>query len=242
MMSKFAGFLALYLLFGCSTDKLNDISVSESSLANKEVVLDNVIACAASNENDDLVSVFLYPRPGATNIRYYETTDTRLDKNDFDNYTLVDFPLVDVFNGYLKKFEVPANKEKWAIVSFDEAGLTHVSNPIRLKQETKPTEYLPQNVSINASSNMPIFSWTDGTYDDTVIYFQVVSDQLGNLISGTYTIEKNFQFYKLDNVVLNITKSTPENLNRNQPYKFTMLAVSEDNWVNLFTEVDFTIE
>ena len=120
--------------------------------------------------------------------------------------------------------------------------MTHLSNPIRLKQITKPTEYLPQNVSIDASTNMPIFSWVDGQFDDTKIYFEVLTNANNDFISGTYTFEKIFQYYKLDNVVLNITPGTPETLVQNTAYNFSMLAVSEDNWVNLFTEVEFNLE
>lgn len=243
-MHKFCSLIIAFLiLVSCSTDQVNNEELTlDNTLASKEVVLDNVIACAALNENDDLISVFLFPRPGVTNIQYYETENSAVDKNDFTNYTPLDLLLADVFNGFLKKFEVASSEEKWVIVSFDEAGKTHLSNPIRLKQKTKPTEYLPQNVLIDASSNMPIFSWVDGKFDDTKIYFEVLTDSENNFLSGTYTFEKTFQYYKLDNVVLNITKGTPPTLMQNETYNFLMLAVSEDNWVNLFTEVEFSLE
>lgn len=235
--------IAFLILVSCSTDQVNNEELTlDNTLASKEVVLDNVIACAALNENNDLISVFLFPRPGVTNIQYFETENSTVDKNDFTNYTSLDFPLIDVFNGFLKKFEVASSEEKWVIVSFDEEGKTHLSNPIRLKQKTKPTEYLPQNVSVDASSNMPVFSWIDGRFDDTKIYFEVLTDSDNNFLSGTYTFEKTFQYYKLNNVVLNITKGTPPTLMQNETYNFSMLAVSEDNWVNLFTEVEFSLE
>lgn len=235
--------IAFLILVSCSTDQVNNEELTlDNTLASKEVVLDNVIACAALNENNDLISVFLFPRPGVTNIQYFETENSTVDKNDFTNYTSLDFPLIDVFNGFLKKFEVASSEEKWVIVSFDEEGKTHLSNPIRLKQKTKPTEYLPQNVSVDASSNMPVFSWIDGRFDDTKIYFEVLTDNDNDFLSGTYTFEKTFQYYKLNNVVLNITKGTPPTLMQNETYNFSMLAVSEDNWVNLFTEVEFSLE
>jgi len=140
------------------------------------------------------------------------------------------------------KLKIVRLEEKWVIISFEEDGMTHLSNPIRLKQITKPTEYLPQNVSIDASTNMPTFSWVDGQFDDTKIYFEVLTNANNDFISGTYTFEKFFQYYKLDNVVLNITSGTPETLVQNTVYNFSMLAVSEDNWVNLFTEVEFSLD
>ena len=229
------------LLLGCSTDaNQEDVNILENSLASKEVVLDNVIACAALNQNDDNISVFFYPRPGVTNIQYFETQNTDVDKNDFENYSVVIKPLVNVFNGYLRKFEVSAFEEKWAIIAFDENGKTHLSNPIRLKQFAKPTEYLPQNISVIEPTSTPVFTWNDGRYDDTEIYFQVISDVRNNLISGTYTFEKTFQFYNLDNVVLNITKGTPDDLQKGNDYAVTLMAVSEDNWVNMIAVKQFT--
>ena len=239
-------FLLIILIgLGCSTDKEQDLSLTlDDSLVGKQIELDNVIACAASNENDNLVSVFFYPRDGATNITYYETVDSKVDKNIFENYYPLEPPMFDVFNGYLRKFEVSVSEEKWVVVAFDENGKTHLSNPIRLKQDTKPTEYLPQNISIdttNMNATMPTFSWKDGSYTDSKIYFQVVSDDQNNLLSGTYTFEKMFQYYELENVVLNITIGTPTALKNGTSYGFTLLAVSEDNWVNLFSEIDFEV-
>lgn len=233
--------LLLFLsCMSCSTDQLDQNGTLQDALRDREPVLDNVIACAASNENDDLVSVFLYPRDGASDLKYFESLNADIDKNNFEEYVRGEAPLVDVFNGYLKKFEVSVSDEKWVIVSFEEDGETHLSNPIRLKQQTKPTEYLPQNVTIDTTdASMPRFTWHDGSYSDTKIYFEVVSDANNDLLSGTYTLERQFQYYDLDNVVLNITKGTPSPLKEAESHKFTLLGVSEDNWVNLWAEVDF---
>lgn len=239
-MIRILPFIIVVLIMSCSTDGLDEEVTLDSSLVSKEVVIDNVIACAASNKNDNSISVYFYPRPGASNFQYFETEDTDADKDNFDEYVPVIHSLEDIFNGYLKKFDLSSEQEKWVIVSFDEGGKTHLSNPIRLKQLTKPTEYLPQNILIDASSTMPNFSWQDGSYTDTKIYFQVVSDVQNNLISGTYTFERMFQYYRLDNVVLNITKDIPEVLKANTSYNFTLLSVSEDNWVNMFAETPFT--
>ena len=88
----------------------------------------------------------------------------------------------------------------------------------------------------------PIFEWEDGRFDDTVIYFQAVLTENNDLLSSTYTFDKNFQYYNLDNVVLNITEVEPPSLEENINYGFTLLAVSEDNWVNLFSEIVFSVE
>ncbi|MFS4494345.1 hypothetical protein [Maribacter sp. 2308TA10-17] len=242
-MFRFCPPIIALLILSCSTDAENILAPTlDSTLSSKQIILDNVIACAASNADDDLISVFFYPRPNTTNFRYFETQDENVDKNDFENYVPVEFPIRDVFNGFLKKFEVSSTNEKWVIVAFDEDGKTNLSNPIRLKQNKRPTQYISQNVSIDASTNMPNFIWEDGRYTDTKIYFHVVSDITNKLLSGTYTFEKNFQYYNLDNVVLNVTQGIPPTLMSGASYNFTLLGVSEDNWVNLFSEKTFAVQ
>ena len=241
-------FSVLLLVFlSCSSDDggatILEGSRLDEMLAEREVVLANVIACAASNVDPTKVSVFLYPRPNASNIRYYETVSAEDDKDDFSNYSLREPPLFDVFNGFLLRYEVEPEREKWVIVTFEEGGMVHVSNPIRLKQLSGPTEYLSDNVIVDFSEgNMPQFTWVDGRITDSIIYFHVISDAENELLSGTYTLERQFQYYKLENVVLNITEETPPTLTMDTTYTFTLLAVSEDNWVNLFSEVPFIIE
>ncbi len=228
--------LMVWFIVGCSTDKIESEASLAGTLADNQFVVDNVIACAASNENSELVSVFFYPRPGAKNPQCFESSDD--DKNNFKNYSKIDAPIFDVFNGYLMKFETFFDEEKWVIVTFEEAGKIHLSNPIRLKYFSKSTEYLADNSTINA----PMFSWQDGSYSDTAIYFQVISDEQNNLLSGTYTYDKFFTFYELDNVVLNITQKKPTSMVNGDTYNYTLMAVSEDNWVNMISSKPFVVE
>lgn len=237
-------------LINCSkgANQLTDSDIQESTLAmvlkGNEIALSNVIACAGSNPIASEVRVYLYPRPGATNIRYFETESIEVNSNDFENYKELKPPIDHLFNGYLQFFEVSPATERWVIISFEEEGVINLSNPIRFKHLTQATEYLPENVSISNAqqSNMPEFSWTDSTFEDAIIYFHVVSNIQNDLLSGTYTQERNFQYYVLDNVVLNITIEEPPALELNVPYNFTLLAVTEDNWVNLFAKVPFELE
>jgi len=84
-MSRFCSLILLFFSISCSTDAENILSPTlDTTLASKEVVVDNVIACAASNASDELISVFFYPRPNTSNFRYYETESVDVDKNDFD--------------------------------------------------------------------------------------------------------------------------------------------------------------
>ena len=235
--------LSTFVIYGCSVDKEIFNGTLQAALEDKEIVLDNVIACAASNEDDNRTSVFLYPRPGATNIRYFETRSLTADKNEFSEYEEFEVGPSGLFNGYLLRIETRVQEGKWVIVSFEEDEKMHLSNPIRIKKDSKPTEYLPDSVSIeNLDTTMPRFSWSDGQYDDSVIYFHVVSDAQNKLLSGTYTYDRTFQYYDTTNVVLNVTRDTPPNLEFSNEYNFTLMGVSEDNWVNLFAELPFVLE
>jgi hypothetical protein len=80
----------------------------------------------------------------------------------------------------------------------------------------------------------PKFTWVDSTSINNAIYFQVVSDANDNLISGTYTYDKHWDFYDLNNVILNIRDVNPiPSLTNTTNYNFTLMGVSVDNWVNI---------
>lgn len=241
-LSKLKYFLLFLILitYGCSEDGLINLSSLKLALDGETVVKDNVIACAASADIQGEVNVFFYPREGASSFRYFETENITADKNNFEAYTELTPDIFNVFNGKIKRFLINATQEKWVIVSFKEDGKTHICNPIRLKHITKPTEKINTLFIDGAEPTMPIFSWQDGLYTDSVIYFQVVTDSQNNFLSGTYTNNKMFQYYNLDNVVLNITTKQPPTLNKPQTYGFTLMAVSQDNWVNLLTETDYS--
>ncbi|SDX15756.1 hypothetical protein SAMN05444411_103225 [Lutibacter oricola] len=210
---------------------------------NSTLELDEVIACAASDKTNNNISyIFYYPIPGATDIQYFETTTLEVNPNDFSQYFPIDYQQEPVFNGYLERFVRDSDKEVWSIVTYITNGKLHKSNPIRLKHQTKPTEWT-SNVNIDfTESTMPKFSWEDGTIKENAIYFEVISDEDNNLLSGTYTYDKWFQYYNLSNTVLNVTRTTPPNLIVNNEYNFTLMAVSEDNWVNLVIQKTFTAE
>jgi hypothetical protein len=204
------------------------------------VAFESVIACAAGTEDSELVIVYVYPRPGATNLRLFSTASETVDPNDFENYTEMPFEGVDYFNGYLQQIEIVPSSEKWVVLSFEEAGVFQLSNPIRLKQLTQNTRYRA-NVHMNdVITGMPLFSWGNIATPDDAIYFQVVSNEQQDLLSGTYTFETTFRYYKTDNVVLDITRNTPPELQPGEAYNFTLLSVSEDNWVNVIANKPFS--
>lgn len=136
-MRRLSSLLVLFFLLSCSTE-ISDQNILDAYVASNEIVLDNVIACAASNEKDDRVSIFLYPGSRANNINYFETTNDLVDKNDLSKYTLGNSQLTNVFNGYLKKFEIESIQDKWVIVPFEEDGKNTFikSNPFKTTIKT----------------------------------------------------------------------------------------------------------
>ena len=237
----------LVLLLSCNSDNETIVEQDDDGslatlVAQNTIEIDNVIACASGSENPNEIIAYVYPRPGASDIRYFETETVTVDKNDYQNYTQVLLPEGDFFNGYLKTFTQQTAVEKWVIISFRESGILHLSNPIRLKHQTQNTHFT-DIVSIDQSqTGMPLFNWEPLVQPQDAIYFQVVSDASNELLSGTYTFEPQFRYYQLGNVVLNITEETPPELISQTPYGFTVMGVSEDNWVNTLLQAAFVLE
>lgn len=244
-MNKIKCILVSLLVFtSCLEDNDDNLLVSslETYVLNRSFEMGAVIACAASDENTNAVLTFYYPEEGATNIRFYETESAEVNKDDFSNYFQIAIQSEPFFNGHLGKFTQSSSPEKWVIITFELDGEVKISNPIRIKHLTKPTVWTDE-VSINqTNSGMPIFSWQDNVVGDNAIYFQVVSDEQNNLLSGTYTYENHFQYYDTSNVVLNVTTETPPGLIIGNNYNFTLMDVSEDNWVNWVIQKTFEVQ
>ena len=211
------------------------------------VVKNELIACAASQAVNDIdyerlpVSVFFYPITGAYDFKYFECNDVNVDITDYSKFiekVLISEP---VFNGYLRRFKNKTiEQDVWGIVTYKVDKSLHICRAIRIKHYTKPTQFDPNLVTIVDSLTFPRFEWNDGNVAENAIYFQVVSDTLNNLISGTYTYEKFFKFYDLSNVVLNIRDINPfPSLQANTKYNFLVMGVTQDNWVNLIAATSF---
>lgn len=229
-----------FFIVSCSSD--NNIVMEQNLSAyveNKVFETSAVIACAASDEKTGHVLIFYYPEAGAEDIRLYETKSTDFNPDDFENYNQVFAKSEPFFNGHLGKYEQISENESWIIVTFELNNEIKISNPIRSKHITKPTLWNDDLVIIDSHSNMPIFQWEDNPVGDNAIYFQVISDSQNNLFSGTYTYENLFQYYKTDNVVLNVTTQTPPELVEKTSYNFTLMDVSTDNWVNWVIQKSF---
>jgi hypothetical protein len=244
-------FALSFLIISCSKKEADVLLIPVNTLdyyvnQNKDLERDILIACAASEKPENTnnnVSLFYYPVDGAYEFNYFEAKDGNIDPNDFTQYIkkLPEIPLP-VFGGFLMRYPFTFdNSEPLAIMTYKSDGKLHICDPIKMKQDSKPTIYASQLITIDLTSpTEPVFSWETDSDTETVIYFQVVSDSLGNLISGTYTYDKHWKFYDLSNVVLNIHDvNPPPELTPNSKCKFTLMGVSEDNWVNLVGEMEF---
>ncbi len=201
-----------------------------------------IIACAAGmpegfmGETDFPVSMFFYPVAGASNFKYYETLNDDIDPYNYSLYLPLDVSEEYVFNGYLRRFPIIENiNDRWGIVTYEVNGQVRICDPVHIKVHSQPTLWGPNSISITANGTQPMFSWVENPTHNNKIHFQVVSDTSNNLISGTYTYDNYWQFYDLSNVVLNITDSSSiPTLMNTTSYNFTLMSVTEDNWVNLF--------
>ena len=237
----------IFLILACGSEpELDERILADYIEANSALELSDLVACAGGKENGLLgtasepTDVIYYPIEGATEIRYFESENVA-DPLDFTSYIEKELDSEPLFNGYLWKFNnVPFSGERLGIVSYKTPGKIHLANPIRQKTNIKPTEVNSDLLEIIDNGVTPTFTWSDGLIDENIIYFHVVSDLDGNLISGTYTTERQFTFYDLSNVVFNITDPTiSPSLEPNTTYRFTLMGVSDDNWVNLFFEKEF---
>jgi len=252
MKKTLAFCLLVFLLHSCKKDTiiakydtsiLSDYIKSESD--NFALTL-QLIACAASTDATDPergtfpISIFYYPINGAFDIKYFEIDIAGSDQNNYENYTFKNLQHVPVFNGYLGRFKGNVSIDTWCIVTYKTSGKLHICSPIRIKHYSQPTLFAPQAITVQNSGAKPKFAWVDSTSTNNAIYFQVVSDTLDNLISGTYTYDKQWKFYDLSNVVLNIKDVSPiPALSNTTKYIFTLMGVSLDNWVNIAGKKEF---
>lgn len=243
MRTRLLFLLVVASFMSCQQDEIANSNLQTYVDANSQNPLGEVIACAASDSQNTTISyVFYYPVVGATDIRYYETETTSVNPNELSNYSRKNIQKELVFSGKLERFVREQTNEAWCIVTYMFQGVLHTSNPIRLKHGTKPSEWTT-NVSINHTQSMaPKFSWNDGAIAENVIYFQVITDLQERFLSGTYTVERCFQYKNNSNVVLDINTQVPEDLTIGNDYNFILMGVSEDNWVNLIVQNTFTAQ
>ena len=238
---------ALVFIFSCQREPvLQENVLAEYIELNSNLEAGDIIACAGGKEGglfgiaNEPTSVFFLPVEGATDFRYYEAENVS-DSLDFSKYFRKDLVDEPIFNGFLRKFNnLPFTGERMGVVTYRTPGMLHTCTPIRQKTTIKPTEVNADLATVIENGVTPTFNWEDGMIKENVIYFHAILDQEENLISGTYTFDRHFQFYDLSNVVLNVSPTTRSQvLQENANYKFVLMGVSIDNWVNLIIAHDF---
>lgn len=246
-MNKIYYVLFFLTIVSCYSDDNVEIFFDEEAklselLKNETYIKDAVIACAASNkENNNIVNVYFYPENGATNFRLYESNLNIGNGTDFSHYIFNTAPAKPFFNGALQVFETFSNATFFVVV-YNVGNTIKIATPIKNKKNPQPTLWT-NHLEINQTQSiMPIFTWDINSEENNAIFFEVLATQNLDLLSGTYTNENKFQYYNLDNVVLNITQGTPPNLVKGNNYVFTVMDVSLDNWVNEVIMTTFVAE
>ncbi|TWO33332.1 hypothetical protein E1J38_005420 [Seonamhaeicola sediminis] len=244
-MKKFIYYIPLFLFISCIEDDsvplVNDNETILSKFLEDKTFLNNqVIACAASDSGTmDINNIYFYPEAGASDFRLYQSWAD--DEKDFSSYQFVPLNSEPVFQGALRVFKLRSDC-KWTVVIYEKEDKTEISTPIRMKLSFQPTIWSTDLTVDQSSPLMPHFSWFTLSEENNAIFFQVLSTEDLALLSGTYTEDNHFQYYKLNNVVLNVTPGEPPGLISGETYIFTVMDVSIDNWVNHVIMSPFTAE
>lgn len=236
-------FITLSLVTSCSSDEEMITSIILSDyLETKNSIPDDVIACAASSKNKETIFVYFFPETNTSEYRLYLLPNSEIKKTEFDKYELQSKDSEIAVANTIRAFELENSQEEvWAIVSFEKENEIHYSNPINLKHKTSATIY-DSDVMVDTSDIE--FTWKNTLgVDETenAIYFEIINDENNDLISGTYTYENNYTYLDNSNVVLTITPENMQQLETNTNYSFIVMGVSEDNWVNFISDVNFTL-
>lgn len=197
---------------------------------------------ASSSSSQSLSYIYYYPIIGASELRYYETESATVNGTNFSNYRRKKISDEAVYGGKLRRYSRTDAEESWCIVTYIIGDKLYKSEPIKIKNQTKPTEWLT-DVNIDTSNSLePIFTWQDGTILENTKYFQVITDNESNFLSGTFTTEKSFQYFNSLTFTSTINLETPPALIFADNYKFTLMGLGANNWVNLVIQESFIAE
>jgi hypothetical protein len=210
---------------------------------NSEKTIEKATAFAASSSDSESLTYIYYDHLiGASAMRYYETDNLDVDENDFSQYRRKNLTDAAVYGGELRRYSRTDDEESWCIITFVVDDKLHKSAPIKIKNVTRPTEWVT-DITIDFPETLkPKFTWTDGTYLENIQYLQIITDNESDFLSGTFTEEKTFQYYVDTNVIAKINLETPEDLIFDDEYNIIVMGLSADNWVNLVIQESFIVE
>jgi len=244
----------LFTMMGVSEDNWVNLVIQETFIPrNLEEYLDvnttktvevATAFAASASASSSLSYIYYFPLIGASDMRYYETESTSVDENDFSKYRRKNISDEAVFGGKLRRYSRTDTKESWSIVTYVIGDVLYKSNPIKIKIDERPTEWFTdKNVTIDTTERLkPKFTWTEGVNNENVNYFQLFTDSKSDFLSGTFTVDKMFQYYNVSNTTSNINTETPPELIFDAEYKLTVMGLSADNWVNLMIQESFIAE
>jgi len=212
---------------------------------------DQLVACAAGGQDGILdtetypISVLYYPFPDAQDIRYYETENLLSDPEDLSTYeekTLFREGLFGEFMGRFVLTEIV--NDKYVRVSFRTQDTLWYSKAIQLRTNEKSTIYNPNLCAVDLTDKFqPVFTWDEGSTTENIIFFQLLVSENNTVYSGTYTEDPVFRYYDPSNVVFNVTKNFPvPTLTEGENLRFILMGIGADNWVNLISGINFTVE
>ena len=237
---------SVLVLLGCTKDVVSVRSDLESYIEDyKHLDTDYLIACAGGNNasfmgsTETPISIFYYKVDGFEDVQIFETSDPNY--TDYSSYHKVDLSHENLFNGRMGRFLSPSiSNLRYMIVTYVTDSKIHISEPIRIDAATFPTVDIANELTIQEDSIHPIFNWQNDNVNGNVIYFSLVSDSNDNFISGIYTEVKNWQFYDLTDVVLNVTPTSNPVLDPSSSYQYIHMGVDDNNWVRSFTSKSFS--
>ncbi len=215
------------------------------------VQADSLIACAFSGDHGFLPTgmtgearVLAYSYLPGVDFLYFRSTDELSAATDLSHYEFDPGngtrPVANGFFEVLPTESPAAGDEELFIVAFVSGAKVYVSNPISVKGTDLPTASFPEELSTDlAQPRNPAFSWPDAP-GDNVIFFHLLTDIDGNVVSGTYSTENTFSYYDLANVVLNVSPGTPPaSLSTGNTHRMTIMGVGSNNWVNFIRDATF---
>jgi hypothetical protein len=213
------------------------------------IQLDSILSFATEvlpryiENTGDPISIFFYPIGNPEEFKYFESNKYTTNLNDLTIFFEKPLELRSEFNGYLMRFlHTGIDFPRWGRITYKKNGMIYISSPVSVNSLTDSSEYFPGVADIDLSvPGSPFFSWERDTIAGTSSYFEIVSDLSGNLISGTFTNDKHFRFYDLSNVILNIHDvSPPPILSPGTTYRFTVMGIGHDYWVQMVYDTIFT--
>lgn len=258
----------LFLLSGCEDNEIRpsepedpaaftapeDGQSLQSFISNNNLVeqLDSLIACAFSGDHaflpEDLgadvrILSFSYFQEGE--FIYFHSTDRVSASGDLDHYTfrrpLGAGSVAEGFFEVLPMIQPAAGTFERMIVARVIGRTIYLSNPIFMRGADELTAAFPDALAIeNEAQGTPTFTWPE-TPGNNAIFFQLLTQSDGQVVSATYTIDPEFTYYQPDNVVLNVSPGTPPAAlpATGGPHRMTVMGVGDDNWVNFIRDTDF---